>query len=214
MIIGDYNGGVQFINAVNESKVFKDKKIKIKLLEQSFDKAEDYKKDLIQTKRVYDPKDYSYCILRKPTSDWIRKANELLQSCIDHKKIWFASRAVDDCYLDQKSKKIPIKGLKFIGGLDQEERNAGAKMIDLVEHLSDNINSTKGQCALIQVYTSPQGHQTFGLPPELRKSTGPNKARKDSYSAIVLGNWGCKIYRDMVAAQSENKVTFTPMFIR
>jgi|TARA_B100001094_G_scaffold322758_1_gene372561 hypothetical protein len=214
LIVGDYNGGVQFINAANESKIFKDKKIKIKLLEQSFDKAEDYQKDLIQTKRIYDPKDYSYCILRKPTSDWIRKANELLQSSIDHKKIWFAARAVDDAYLEQKSKKIPIKELKFIRGLDQEERNPGAKMIDLVEHLSDNVNSTKGQCALIQVYTSPQGHQTFDLPPELRKSTGPNKARKDSYSAIVLGNWGCKIYKDMMSAESVGKATFTPMFIR
>jgi hypothetical protein len=214
MIVGDYNGGVQFINAVNESKIFKDKKIKIKLLDQSFDKAEDYKKDLTRAKRVYDPGDYSYCILRKPTSDWIRKANELLQSSIDHKRIWFASRAVDDCYLDQKSKKIPIKKLKFIGGLEQEEHNSGAKMIDLVEHLSDNINSTKGQCALIQVYTSPQGHQTFDLPPELRRSSGPNKARKDSYSALVLGNWGRKIYGDMISVESERQSSFTPMFIR
>ena len=214
MIVGDYNGGVQFINAVNESKMFKDKKIKIKLLEQAFDKAEDYKKDLTQTKRVYDPKSYNYCILRKPTSDWIRKANELLQSNIDHKKIWFGARATDDAYLEQKSKKIPIKKLKFIRGLDQEETNPGAKMIDLVEHLSENINSTKGQCALVQVYTSPQGHQTFDLPPELRKSTGPNKVRKDSYSAIVLGNWGCKIYMDMMSVESVAKSTFTPMFIR
>jgi hypothetical protein len=214
MIVGDYNGGVQFINAVNESKMFKDKKIKIKLLEQAFDKAEDYKKDLIQTKRVFDPKSHNYCILRKPTSDWIRKANELLQSNIDHKKIWFGARATDDAYLEQKTKKIPIKDLKFIRGLDQEETNPGAKMIDLVEHLSENINSTKGQCALIQVYTSPQGHQTFDLPPELRKSTGPNKVRKDSYSAVVLGNWGCKIYTDMMSVESVAKSTFTPMFIR
>jgi len=214
MIVGDYNGGVQFINAVNESKMFKDKKIKIKLLEQAFDKAEDYKKDLIQTKRVFDPKSHNYCILRKPTSDWIRKANELLQSNIDHKKIWFGARATDDAYLEQKTKKIPIKDLKFIKGLDQEETNPGAKMIDLVEHLSENVNSTKGQCALIQVYTSPQGHQTFDLPPELRKSTGPNKVRKDSYSAVVLGNWGCKIYSDMMSVESVAKSTFTPMFIR
>ena len=214
MIVGDYNGGVQFITAVNESKMFKDKNIKIKLLDQAFDRAEDYKKDLAQAKKAYNPKDYSYCILRKPTSDWIRKSNELLQSNIDHKKIWFGARATDEAYLEQKSKKIPIKNLKFIKGLDQEESQPAAKMIDLVEHLSENINSTKGQCALIQVYTSPQGHQTFNLPPELRKSTGPNKARKDSYSAIVLGNWGCKIYSDMIKAENVVRSTFAPMFIR
>ena len=87
-------------------------------------------------------------------------------------------------------------------------------MIDLIEHLSDNINSTKGQCALIQVYTSPQGHQTFDFPPELRKCTGPNKARKDSYSAIVLGNWGVKIYNDIMGASKESIQTFEPMFIK
>jgi len=213
-MVGDYNGGVQFINAVNESHLFKSKKIKIEMLEQGFDKAEDYSSDLISAKRQYNKEDHCYCILRKPTSDWIRKSNELLQSNIDHKKIWFAARATDASYLSQKKKKIPIKNLKFIRGLDQDEKNPEAKMIDLVEHLSDNINSTKGQCALIQVYTSPQGHQTFDLPPELRKGTGPNKARKDSYSAIVLGNWGVKIYNDIMGASKESIQTFEPMFIK
>ena len=46
----------------------------------------------------------------------------------------------------------------------------------------------KVQCALIQVTTSVQGTQSFDLPPNLRKQKGADKARKDSYSALVLAN--------------------------
>jgi len=88
-------------------------------------------------------------------------------------------------------------------------------MIDFVEHQGDMIQLTKNQCALVQITTSPQGHQTFDLPQMLKRQTGPDKARKDSYSALVLGNWMVKIYYDMLHAPKEEVIsTFTPMFIR
>ena len=72
----------------------------------------------------------------------------------------------------------------------------------------------KVQCALIQITTSIQGTQSFDLPPSLRKQKGADKARKDSYSALVLGNWFMNVYYDM---NSENitdvQTSFTPMFI-
>ena len=87
-------------------------------------------------------------------------------------------------------------------------------MIDFVEHQEDMIELTKTECSLIQITTSPQGTQTFDLPPTLKRQTGPEKARKDSYSALVLGNWMIKIYYDMMSAKQEGIQTFTPMFIR
>ena len=87
-------------------------------------------------------------------------------------------------------------------------------MIDFVEHQYDMMNLTKNQCALIQITTSPQGTQTFDLPIELRRQTGPDKARKDSYSALVLGSWMCKIFYDMMNEPEESAhETFVPMFI-
>ena len=87
-------------------------------------------------------------------------------------------------------------------------------MIDFVEHQYEMIEVTKAQCALIQIKTSPQGTQTFDLPDNLKRQTGPDKARKDSYSALVLGNWMTKIYFDMQNFKGEEVVsTFTPMFI-
>ena len=87
-------------------------------------------------------------------------------------------------------------------------------MIDFVENQYDLIEATKGQCALIQIKTSPQGNQTFDLPDNLKRQTGPDKARKDSYSALVLGNWMVKIHNDMMNVDVDNiQTTFTPMFI-
>jgi hypothetical protein len=214
-IVGDYNGGVQFLNAINESRVFKRKKIELKNMTASFDKQEDYHKDLLHAKREYNRKNHLICFLRKPSSSWIRLANELLQANLDHKRIWFGSRAIDDSYHEQVRKKIPIDKLKFLRTIDSEERQSPrAKMIDFVEHQHEMIELTKSECALIQIKTSPQGAQTFDLPDNLKRQTGPDKARKDSYSALILGNWMVRIYYDMMDVDTENiQTTFVPMFI-
>lgn len=214
-MVGDYNGGVQFINAVNESHLFKTQNIKIKQMEADLDKMDTYAQNVKSIRQQYDKKDNKILILRKPTSDWIRRANELLQSNFDHKRLWFGSRAVDESYNKERAKKIPIAKLKFLRASDdQDKQSSAAKMIDFVEHQYDMMNMTKGQCALIQITTSPQGTQTFDLPPELKRQTGPDKARKDSYSALILGSWMAKIYFDMTTAPKEDlQSTFVPMFI-
>ena len=212
---GDYNGGVQFINAVNESHLFKSENIKVNQIEADFDKVDSYSENLRIARQQYDKSGNRTLILRKPTSGWIRRANELLQANFDHKKLWFGSRAIDESYNKQRSLKIPIGKLKFLRvSDDQEKQSNAARMIDFIEHQYDMMNMTKSQCALIQITTSPQGTQTFDLPPELKRQTGPDKARKDSYSALILGSWMAKIYFDMMNAPKEQvHATFTPMFI-
>ena len=68
--------------------------------------------------------------------------------------------------------------------------------------------------AMIEVNTSSQGTQSFDLPPNLRKQKGADKARKDSYSALLLGNWMMHVFYDMTDDKIQNQQsTFTPMFI-
>jgi hypothetical protein len=87
-------------------------------------------------------------------------------------------------------------------------------MIDFVEHQYDMVNLTKSECALIQITTSAHGTQTFDLPQNLKRQSGPDKARKDSYSALVLGAWMIKLYYDMKNAKdTEVYQDFTPTFI-
>ena len=214
-MVGDYNGGVQFVRAANESSLFKEHKIQIGFIDADWDNLEDYQEALLDAQNQYNPSARKYCILRKPSSQWIRRANELLQANIDHKRIHFACRAINDDYQKQRSKKIPIEQLKFLRDSEfNEKQSAGAKMIDFVENQKDMIDLTKNECALIQVSTTPQGTQTFDLPLNLRRQTGPDKTRKDSYSALLLGNWMIKTYYDMMTAKANPvESTFTPRFI-
>jgi hypothetical protein len=209
----DYNGGVQFMNSCNESELFKDAKINLKSMVTEFERPEEYAQNLYSAKTEYNRSDYKYVFLRKPTSGWIRLANEMLQANFDHRRTYFA-RAIDDNFRSQTKKRIGITDLKFSNALDTEKENEEAKMIDFVEHLTDMILLTKTECALIQITTSAQGMQNFDLPANLKRKSGPDKPRKDSYSALVLGNWLCKIYFDMNNTQVEDMTeTFEPMFI-
>lgn len=214
-VVGDYNGGVQFMSACNESSLFKQNNLKIGTISADLDKLENYQDGLRKAKLEYNLNEKKICILRKPTSQWIRGANELLQSNFDHQRIFFGARAVNDDYQKQRNKKIPIKNLRFLRIMDEQEKQSNAaKMIDFVEHQVDMIEKTKAECALIQIKTTAQGTQTFDLPDNLKRQTGPEKARKDSYSALVLGNWMIKTYYDMHNVQQTNgAATFTPIFI-
>jgi len=210
----DYNGGVQFMNSCNESELFKDAKINLKPMLTEFERSEEYNQNILSAKTEYNKSENRFIFLRKPTSSWIRQANELLQANFDHRRIFFASRAIDDNFRNQTRRKIGISELKFSNSLDSEKENEEAKMIDFVEHLTDMILLTKTECALIQITTSTQGLQNFDLPANLKRKSGPDKPRKDSYSALVLGNWLVKIYLDMQNTHvNEINETFEPIFI-
>ena len=60
-----------------------------------------------------------------------------------------------------------------------------------------------------------QGTQTFDLPVHLKRERGKDRARKDNYTALMLGNWGAKCYFEIQSYKSpEISVTFDPVFIR
>lgn len=211
-VVGDYNGGVQFLNSCNESELFKKNNLKLECFDADLDNTQEYDKALRDARNQYNLETKRIVFLRKPSSFWIRYANELLQSAFDHKRIWFAGMAMNDDFSRQKSYNIPISDLKF--ARIEDEKEAGAKMIDFIEHLKDMVDMIKVQCALIQVSSSTQGTQSFDLPLNLKKQRGADKARKDSYSTIVLGNWMMNLYYDMMATPQETvSSTFTPMFI-
>ena len=211
-IVGDYNGGVQFLNSCNESTIFKKNNLKLNVVDSDLDNHQEYEKGLRDLKRQYNKDTKTYVLLRKPTSKWIRYANELLQASFDHKRMYFAGMAMNDDYNRQRKANIPIKDLTFLR--NYENKSDPSKMIDFVEHQKDMMDLIKVECALVQVSTSTQGTQSFDLPLNLRKQSGADKARKDSYSALILGNWMMHIFYDMMDDSIDNNdFTFTPMFI-
>ena len=224
MVFGDYMGGVQFIQACNESTIFKDANQKLEVVDSNkLDNKATYVQGLRHLRNQVNKDSQKFVFLRKPGTGWIREANELLQANIDHKRIRFAGRSVGKAYQKQQNANIPSTELKFRNSSKEEESlDSGygsasesriAKNLDFIEHQSDMINLTKSECALIVVTSTATGTQKFDLPPNLRNQSGANKARKDSYSSLLIGNWGCKIYHDMMQSGIEYNEGFTPTFL-
>lgn len=208
-IIFDYAGGVQFLSASNESELFKSDKIEIKTIDVDVEDSTQYNQDIQLIRNLHNLEERRICIQRKPSSNFIRQGNELLQAAIDHKKIMFASAASDGEFERQIKLPIPVKELKFL----RDNSTLVPTTVDFVENLKDNIEATKTQCALIEVTSTPQGTQSFDLPLNLKRQRGANKARRDSYTALMLGNWGVSIFRDMNSLPAETiQSTFTPFF--
>ncbi len=198
------NAGYQFIDSCNENKLFTDADINLKFIDFDSDKEGlDYEKEIKKAKKEYNKKDYKICFKQVFTSNWLRKANEHLQACIDHKKIWFASKttANGDAFNKATSQRVNINATNC------------SDILDLLETQDDLIYQTKKQCALVEVKSTAKGTQTFDLPLHLKRSTSANRARKDNYTTLMLANWTVKCYYDISDFKDENTETFSPVLI-
>jgi len=205
MIIID-NAGYQFIDSANENELFRKSGINLKFFDVNSD-AEGVEYDLMlrDAKRQYNKETKRICFKQVFTTEFIRKGNEYLQASIDHKKIWFASRisANGDSFGRVTGSNINIESTGF------------NNLIDFIENQDDMIYATKKECSLIEVKSTSRGFQSFDLPQHLKRNTSANRARKDRYTALMLGNWASKIYYDM--NKIENKMendTFTPIMLK
>lgn len=122
---------------------------------------------------------------------WIRIANEILQSNIERKKIMFGGRIGDKSEPFALAQNIPIEDLEFAPDCESVRE---AKMMEFIDHLNAMVDLTKKELTLIEVDTNPSGHQTFDLPSNLKGAGGPNKVRRDSYTAILLASYGMHCY--------------------
>ena len=91
---------------------------------------------------------------------------------------------VNDYYQKQSKTKNSNQGFKILKIAEDEKQSDAAKMIDLVEHQVDLIENKSRMRLERQIKTTAQGTQTFDLPDNLKRQTAPEKARKDSYSAL------------------------------
>jgi hypothetical protein len=199
------NAGYQFIDSANEAELFRDSKINLKFFDFNSDKkGNDYQKVLLNAKRQYNKKEGAICFKQLFSTTFLREANEYLQASIDHKRIWFGSRsAACGSFFDKvSSQAVPLKLMPY--------ENKG----DLIEFQDDMIYQTKKQCALVEVKTTAKGVQTFDLPQHLKRSTSSNRARKDNYTTLMLGNWAVKCYNDIKNTKQEQiNHTFTPRML-
>jgi hypothetical protein len=200
------NAGYQFIDGANESEHFKRDNVKINFIDFDSNKdGGDYQKEIRKLKRAHNKNTGYICFKQIFTSEWLRKANEFLQSSIDHKRIWFGSKTVANVSSFNRYSGSKID-LKFVN-----EHN----MLDFIETQDSLIHQTKKQCALVEVKSTAKGTQTFDLPQHLRRSTSSLRARKDNYTTLMLANWATKCYYDSQNLKEEViPTTFIPIVIK
>jgi len=154
--------------------------------------------------RDYNKEKGIICFKQNFSTDFIRKANNYLQACIDHRKVWFASRTSANNEAFDRESSYGIN-LDMVGH---------ESILDFIEFQDNIIYQTKKQCALIEVKASAKGVQTFDLPQHLKRDNSPNRARKDNYTTFMLGNWAVKFYFEMEASTKVKEVyTFSPRMI-
>ena len=196
------NAGFQFIDSCNESGSFTKK---LNFFDFNSDaEGINYQKEIKSSRKQYNKQDGRICFKQVFTSNWLRKANEQLQAAIDHKKIWFASKATanNEAFNRMTNQRIDLKFKK------------GETILDLIEEQDNLIHQTKKQCALIEVKSTAKGTQTFDLPQHLKRNTSPSRARRDNYTTLMLGMWTLKCYHDMMLMQEEGpEETFAPIMI-
>ena len=200
------NAGYQFIDGANESEHFKKDGIKINFMNFDSNKeGVDYQKEIRKFKREHNQDSGYICFKQVFTSEWLRKANEYLQSNIDHKRIWFGSKTVANTTAFNKYSSAGVD-LKLVN-----ENN----ILDFIETQDSLIHQTKKQCALVEVKSTAKGTQTFDLPQHLKRSTSALRARKDNYTTLMLANWATKCYYDSKTVKEEQvQSTFTPIVIK
>ena len=199
------NAGFQFIDSCNESELFINSKMNLSFFDFDSNKeGPSYEKETRKVRREYNKESGKIVFKQIFGSDWLRKANEHLQACIDHKKIWFSSKTVANPseFNKQSAYSVPIK---YTGA---------ENILDLIETQDDLIYQTKKQCALVEVKSTARGTQTFDLPQHLKRSTSANRARKDNYTTLMLANWSLKCYYDIMKVKKDDfGVTFNPIMI-
>lgn len=214
MIIID-NAGFQFIDACNESEWFRTNEVSLHFIEEwDSDKTDtDYQKVLQECRNKYNKSKGRICVKQFFSTDFIRRSNEHLQACIDHQRVWFASKITPDdsyfTYCTNLKNMIPLEDL----GLDGKERDE--KILELISIQDKLIDDVKAQCALIEVKSTAKGSQTFDLPRHLAKSTAVDRARKDNYTALLLGTWLVKCYHEIMSVKEERtEAGFAPISIQ
>ncbi len=187
MIVADNAGGPKFIEEF--SALHPDFHTKLTEAAVDFDTEESFQ----ATKHLYNPASGAmvfYQVFNK--KGWIRDANEALQADIQHKRMMFASVIrYDDAELIRNMKLnliVDLNDLEF-KYMDEATKNEAKKM-EFIEHVDERVENTRKELTLIEMKSDTIGNVRFDLPKEMKQSVTKNKARRDSYTSLLIGNMG------------------------
>lgn len=183
---------VEFINACVQSQLFKQNRIELFAIEADF-KGNDFTHVPEQIRMSYN-KTIGRIVQKQPfSSAWQRLANEYLQGCLDHNRIYFAGKIAANSSV---AGRLMLSDISMLHAHEEFKDMGPAQFIEHQDHLLD---LTRKQCAMIENKVSALGNISYDLPQSLKRITGPNRPRKDLYSALLLANWCVHMYVDSQA---------------
>lgn len=203
------HAGSWFLDDANSSTIFKDNNLSLHVFNADFGNQV-YAEGLRVSKASYSYENKKIVHVQYFDNEWIRLANERLASSFDHRNMRFASKPLDDQYRSLMKTEVPIDNLVYdveSNNLKDEQRKA-----DFIEHQSYLIDLVKDETSLIETTTTDTGKIAFRLPSNIRRDSSPTRARRDSYTSLLLGNWAVKCYFDMMDKGAQ-KSRFIPYFI-
>lgn len=201
LIVVDNAGGPRFIEEFRA--LHPENPMKLEVVDIDFDSPEGFE----QTRRLYNPT-AGKMVISIPFNqrNFIRSANEALQADIQHKRIMFASTIMNNDFHRELNMdydlKVNIDDLEFKSmdsNISKDEKRAV-----FIENLEFVIETTKKEMAMIEISTDAVGNIKFDLPKSLKNTSGKDKARRDSYTALLLGAWGRILFYRLRNAGSYN----------
>lgn len=203
MIIIDH-AGYQFIESANESELFRKDGVEFKLFDFHAEKdGSDLEQELKTARRQYNRQINKIVFTQYFTTEFITKANQYLQGCIDYKKIWFGSGIKADASAFNKAISTNID-LSLVDEIDLGE------FVDTQEMM---LKQTKYECASIEMKATAKGTQSFDLPVFMKKDNTSSRTRRDNYTALLLSAWCLKSYKDILNVPPEDNSGFTPVLV-
>lgn len=218
-IIMDNSGGPAFIKIAKEFDLISES---LDLFEHDF-LNNDFNEGLLLSKTNYKPEEGK--IIHSQAfgiNHWLRHANENLTWMIENKKIKFAAPIFHDTDIKKCQKTdFPIETLHFSKNQSTIKDYGGGEVVsdalketlkmEFIEHLADMQILTKRETSLIELSVNVNGNQTYDLPKTMRRDNDPNRARRDSYTTLLLGAWGVKCYYNLTRMGNiDNNFYFSP----
>lgn len=187
---------VEFLNGSVQSKLFKDAHIDLSDIDADFRK-DDYSNLPKEIKRSYN-KTAGRIVQKQPfSSAWQRAANEWLQAKLDYRGILFAGKLTSskDAAIN-RAMATDISMLHNHETLQNEFKtdDGGMTITNFIEWQSMLLDLTRDECTMVQVKVTGLGTLSFDLPTHVKRAGGADRARKDSYSALLLSTWAVRLY--------------------
>jgi hypothetical protein len=181
-----------FISICNESEAFKNKGINLLGLDVNYNQdvtliAKEIAKDYNKTAcKIVQKQSFS-------SGSFLKASNEHLKTCLDFENIAFASSPLSvDGMMDNMSKLNIGSVYKTHPAFTMGDEEG--TLYDFIQEQANLINLVKKECSLINPTMTSVGNISFDLPAGMKRSKDPRRTRKDSYSALLMANWGLKLY--------------------